>query len=144
MDNNNNKLTKLQQKFINAFLAGGENLSSTLDDTGVSIALFIKWLGQESFISAFEFAMSASYQKSAAMLAGYAPKAAEKLMTLTNSEKPETARKACLDIISFGLEEKGKTCGKQDKDGQEDTDFILDQETAKRLLEVLAKEGKKE
>jgi hypothetical protein len=62
---------------------------------------------------------------------------------LTESENQETARKACLDIISFSLAKKTVSKAKGDGKGVKETDkkaARLPTKTAHRLLAALAEE----
>ena len=66
----------------------------------------------------------------------YAPVAAARLVELTESDKEETARKACLDVISMPtkffeeLKEKKKTRPK----------LNMSDETAAKVLKILAED----
>ncbi|RKY23980.1 MAG: hypothetical protein DRP62_04830, partial [Planctomycetota bacterium] len=77
------------------------------------------------------------HRQSAALIARYAPLAAAKLVQLTGSEKEETARKACLDIISLPtLAAKKTSQSNPDKIGKHREQ--MPEQTASRLLAALA------
>ncbi|MHC4585777.1 MAG: hypothetical protein ACYS3N_14705 [Planctomycetota bacterium] len=74
--------------------------------------------------------------------ARYAPVAAAKLIQLTESDKPETARKACLDIISMPILTANRKAQPSGEPQPADTQFPVsfNPETAGKLLAVLAEE----
>ena len=147
-------LSNRQLAVIADMFAGELAEQDVLDKHRVSSQLYNKWLSDEAFAEQFDKRIAASYRRSAAMLARYAPLAAAKLVQLTDSEKVETARKACLDIISMnnselnpapvssvppprlasgdaGAGEDGNGGGKQPQ---------LSAETAGKILAILAEE----
>jgi hypothetical protein len=74
----------------------------------------------------------------------YAAVAAAKLVQLTESDNPETARKACLDIISLPkTETQKKEQSAKAKKGDVKEAEQLSPETASRLLAALAESGGK-
>ena len=82
-----------------------------------------------------------AHRQSAALIAKYTPHAAAKLVQLTGSEKVETARKACVDIISLPALLDKRTA--RPNESQSDRNRPLQQmteQTASRLLAVLADE----
>ncbi len=62
---------------------------------------FNKWREDEVFAAEFEQRLAWLNRQSELVIAKYARLAASKLVQLTDSEIHETARKACLDIISL-------------------------------------------
>jgi len=96
-----NTLTKRQLDVIEDLFAGELDEQAILEKYNVSTRLYNKWQGEAAFIERFEKRIAAAHRLSAALIARYAPIAAAKLVQLTQSEKPETARKACLDIIAM-------------------------------------------
>jgi hypothetical protein len=118
-------------------LFNGDDEQAVLDKHKVSRKLYNKWLADDAFTGEFDRRIDASFRQSAALIARYAPLAAAKLVQLTESDKEETARKACLDIISMHA---GRT--RDDGRGSPDSvqGFALPDETASRLLSALAEE----
>jgi len=117
---------------------------AVLDKYNVSRHLYNKWLLDDAFAEQFDKRIAASYRQSAAMIARYAPLAAAKLVHLTESDKPETARKACLDIISMHSP-GGILAGPAAVQIDNPTSITseppqLSAQTAGRLLAVLAEE----
>ena len=95
------QLSKRQLDVIEDLFVGELTEQGILDKYKVGRRLFGKWLTDELFAEHLDRRIAASYRQSAAYIARYAPLAAAKLVDLTESDKPETARKACLDIISM-------------------------------------------
>jgi hypothetical protein len=94
------KLNKRQLAVLEDLFTGDLDEQAVLDKHAVSRQLYEQWFAQEQFAEQFERRMDRAYRQSRMILARYAPVAAAKLVELTNSDKAETARKACLDIIS--------------------------------------------
>jgi hypothetical protein len=101
----------------------------------LSRRLFDKWLGDEAFDAYCDRRMTWERRRCELTLARNARSAASRLMALTGSSTPETARKACLDIISMRPADHPADA-EQDNDTQAPAE--LSPETAGRLLAVLA------
>ena len=83
-------------------LFGGElDERAVLDKYKISRKLYNRWLTDPAFAVQLDRAVMAAYRRSALFVARNAPLAAEKLVALATNEKGETARKACIDIISM-------------------------------------------
>lgn len=136
------KLTNRQLAVIDDLFSGRLEEQEILDKYKLSRRLYDKWLNNESFNGQLERRVNEAYRQSAILIARYAPVAAAKLIQLTNSDKPETARKACLDIISMPVH----TTGPKDKPSvapqpaDASPPIALNPETAGKLLAVLAEE----
>jgi hypothetical protein len=135
------QLSRQQRAVIEDLFAGESDEQAVLDKHGVSRNLFNKWLADERFARQFEERIAGAYRQSEIILARYAPLAAAKLVELTASENQETARKACLDIISLRTIRSSvpdarcsNTSDEQPTQGVPE----LSDETASRLLAVLA------
>jgi hypothetical protein len=116
---------------------------SELDEQGVlekhrvRRSTYDKWLTEEPFAKQFSRYVTRAKRRSELLLAKYCSLAAAKLVELTASEKAETARKACLDIIrqpKIKTEDEGDNAIKP-----QETQFS--NETASKILAVIA-EGK--
>jgi len=95
------QLTKRQLAVIAELFTGELDEQAVLEKHKVTPAQFEKWQSEPAFIEQLEARIAAAYRQSAALIARYAPLAAAKLVALTESDKEETARKACLDILSL-------------------------------------------
>ncbi len=116
------------------------NESDILQKHNIRKTTFNRWLGDENFKAELACRIDWLNLKSQALIARYASVAAMRLVALTESEKEETARKACLDIISLPktFTKKNETVSNNNDITINDT--TLSPETASVLLEALAKE----
>jgi hypothetical protein len=94
------KLTKRQLAVLDALFTGRSEEQTVLKKHHVPRALYEKWLADERFAGLFEQRIEHAYRRSRIILARKAPRAAKQLVKLTSSKDEETARKACLDIIT--------------------------------------------
>ena len=138
------KLSRRQLAVIEALFSGELDEQAVLDKYKISRNLYNRWQAEDAFIEHLERRIAASHRQSAALIARYAPLAAAKLVQLTESEKEETARKACLDIISMPLaavrdSQQLHETRTTDKD-EPPHDYNLKEKTVSRLLAVLAEE----
>jgi len=135
------QLKKRQLAVIDDMFSGELDEQSVLAKHKVSRDVYNKWLADGDFAEEFDRRIASAHRQSAALIARYAPLAAAKLVQLTESENQETARKACLDIISFPKIAAQKTeqsdRAKKDSDTQAEQ---LSEATASRLLAALAEE----
>ena len=132
------RLRKEQMALIDSLFAGNMSEEQVLSKHNVRRSLYRKWLTNESFGEELKFRMESARRQSELIIARYAPFAAAKLVELMESEKEETARKACLDIISIPAQkpaiEKGPAGNSPDPAGP----AAIQPEVASRLLAVLA------
>jgi hypothetical protein len=143
------QLSKRQLAVIEDLFAGELDEQAILDKYNVGKRLYNKWLSDDRFIRQFNEHISRAYRQSQLIIARYAPLAAAKLVQLTACEKEETARKACLDILSLPtgvgknlvINSDNAVSGPRYCLGQEDpADSRLSPQTASRLLAALADE----
>ena len=134
------QLTKKQLAVIEDLFSGELEEQAILDKHKLSRKLYNQWRNDESFAEQFEKRITESYRQSDVLIARYAPVAAAKLIQLTESEKAETARKACLDIISMPILTANRKAQPSEESQSVDTQppISLNTETAGRLLAVLA------
>jgi hypothetical protein len=129
------KLSRKQLAVIDDIFAGNLDDQSIIQKNKLRLSTYNQWQNNAHFIAEFETRMAIAHRKSLAVIAGYATVAAVKLVQLTDSENQETARKACLDIISFGNSNKNSIQTKPSDPDQEPLAF--DHQTAARLLKAL-------
>lgn len=127
---------------IEDLFSGELEEQAILDKHKLSRKLYNQWRNDESFAEQFEKRITESYRQSDVLIARYAPVAAAKLIQLTESDKAETARKACLDIISMPILTANRKAQPSEESQSVDTQppISLNTETAGRLLAVLAEE----
>jgi len=137
------KVSKKQLAVIDELFSGELDEQAVLDKYNVGRPLYYRWLADDVFAEQFDRRIAAAYRQSAALIARYATLAAAKLVQLTESSNPETARKACLDIITLDsrrsmLDTRGKPADEKPDEHHLQT---LSPETASKILEVLAQEA---
>ncbi len=140
------RLSKKQKALIDELFAGNDE-ADVLERLNISPLQYKKWLAEADFAEVMEFRIGSALRQSRLIIAKFAPVAAAKLVALTDSENQETARKACLDLISAGKSSdsgkggNGKSRGLDNRSGADETDdaFLpkLDEATAKRILKAL-------
>ncbi len=136
-----NKLSQRQLDVIEDLFAGELDEQAVLEKHKVSAKLYNNWQADGAFIEQFERRIAAAHRQSAALIARYAPIAAAKLVQLTQCGKEETARKACLDIISMQTPLSAPPRPKAaDPDAPEQSPTLSDQ-TACKILALLAEEN---
>ncbi len=138
-------LTKRQLAVIDELFRSELDEQAILDKYKVSRQLYNRWLTDENFADELERLIESSFRQSALLIARYAPLAAAKLVSLMDSSKEETARKACLDIISSAFRLKTQDAGLKTQDHEQPTAGVLpsglSEQTASRLLSALAEES---
>lgn len=136
------KLTKRQLAVLEDLFTGKTNEQAVLKKHGVARPLYERWLAKERFARQFEQRIAHAYRQSRMILARSAPRAAKKLVKLTNCQKEETARKACLDIISLQCATGPKAPSDTPPASQAPAPAAdLSPKTASRLLAVLAQQA---
>ncbi len=131
------KLSKKQLSVIEDLFTGELDEQAVLDKYKVSREVFNRWLCCDGFIKQLNERIAGSFRQSRLIIARFAPLAASKLVQLTTSDSQETARKACLDIIS--MDSHGLT-GTPAVPVETPTFDELSAESASRILAALAEE----
>jgi len=135
------KLSTKQLAVIEDLFSGELDESAILQKHQISRNLLNRWLADEAFKKQFDERVESAHRQSELIIARYAPLAAAKLVQLTESDKEETARKACLDIISLRRPAErlavAETATDKDSESQS-VETQLSDETAARLLAALA------
>jgi hypothetical protein len=141
------RLSKKQLAVIEDLFAGELDEASVLAKHKVSTNLYEKWLADERFTEAFNKRIARAHRQGLLIIARYTPLAASKLVQLTASDSPETARKACLDVLSMPRLAPGPVPGAASatepalslsKGAEAKHPTELSPETASRLLAALA------
>lgn len=136
------KLSKRQLAVMEDLFSGELDEQAVLDKHKVRRSVYNRWLADGFFVFEFDRRIMAAHRQSTALIARYAPLAAAKLVQLTESDKEETARKACLDIISLqALLDKKITQQSEDQTANPDISGQpqqLSEATVSRLLAALA------
>jgi len=135
------QLRKRQLAVIDDLFGGDFSEQAVLAKHKLSRNMYNKWLSDEQFCAELARRVANARLQSEVLIARYSLLAAAKLVQLTESEKEETARKACLDIISLPkvAAKKAEQSDKAKKDSDKQ-DQQVSEKTASRLLTALAEE----
>jgi len=137
-------LSAKQLDVIDDLFEGKLQERGILKKHNLSRKLYDKWLADEAFNTRLDWRIQWEYRKSAFKLARNAPAAVSELMELTGSEQSETARKACLDIITMRA---NLVAGTPSTPGGNNTlppeSPQLSPETAGKVLAMLAEQQQK-
>ena len=135
-------LSSRQLAVMDDLFAGELSEAEVLKKHGVRTVVYRRWLGTKVFSDELAFRIEAARRESEIMIAKYARVAAVKLVELTGSNKGETARRACLDIVSCAGVGGGKKKGKSAAVKKDKLNAQISPKVASKLLGVLAKEKK--
>jgi 3-deoxy-D-manno-octulosonic-acid transferase len=135
------QLRKRQLAVIDDLFGGELDEQGVLAKHKLSRNVYNKWLSDEQFCAELARRVANARLQSEVLIARYSLLAAAKLVQLTESEKEETSRKACLDIISLPkvAAKKAEQSDKAKKDSDQHTQQVS-AKTASRLLAALAEE----
>jgi len=100
MNNKKKRLNKRQLAVVDDLFAGKMTEQEILEKHNLSISVFRKWLASDNFIAELGRRTEAARRQSEMIIARFAPAAAAELVALTECEKEDVRRKACLDIIT--------------------------------------------
>ena len=130
-------LTKKQLLVINDLFDEGGDETAIRQKHNISQALWQKWQSDKHFNDEIAGRLNSSKRQSQIILAKYIPLAAAKLVELCGSDKEETRRKACLDILALQSGSIAKT-NDTDESADDEEKTPLDAETAAKILAALA------
>lgn len=134
-------LTKRQLGVIDDIFSAELDERAILEKHDVSRNVYNKWLSDERFKAEITRRVTSVRLQSEVLIARYSLLAAAKLVQLIESEREETSRRACLDIISLPnikSRKPGKLQGGDLKSAEQSQS--LPPRTARRLLAALAEE----
>jgi len=138
------KLSKRQIRVLDGMFEGDLTLNDILKNCRVSQITYYDWLDDSLFMDAFDKRIDSARAVLTSTLAAYSQAALFNLVNLTRSEKTETARKACLDIVKLIQDEKDVQDAKVEIPnvprpaiGNE----VLSQEQSSLILRALAEGG---
>jgi hypothetical protein len=133
--NGSTKLTARQLAVIDDLFAGELNEQQVFEKHRINKRVYDKWLTEENFAGEFDRRVKSAHRQSELIIARFATVAAAKLVQLTESTNPETARKACLDVINY-LRQNNQSSPAEQTENEQPPD--LPPELASRLLAALA------
>ena len=130
-------LSRRQLAVIDDMFNGKGEESEVLAKHKLNAAIYRKWVTDPNFIAELESRIEAAILQGRLIISRYAPLAALKLVELTEGEKEETVRKACLDIIS--LPDVTKRATSTESENNDTPSHNLSPEMAGELLHILSK-----
>jgi hypothetical protein len=128
-------LSDKQRAVINDMFQNGLTEPETLEKHNISPCRYRRWLEKGLFPQEINDRFEAAVRQSKVVMARWLPLTAERLAQLTISEKDETARKACLDVISLHTSETAQKTVEEVKPKELPQ---LSPEKASKLLAALA------
>lgn len=134
------RITRKQSLVMDDLFSGEADEATVLAKHKVSRNTFNKWLDGQAFQAEFARRMDSAYRQGRLIIARYVPLAAAKLVELTESDKEETARKACLDIISQQRNFVSTFEESSELDIDNEQEQLLEPASAGRILASLARE----
>ena len=136
-------LYKRQLEVLDDLFSGELDEQSVLKKHKVGRSVYSRWLEDKLFVSEFSRRLESARLQSELIIARYSAVAAAKLVQLTESAKEETARRACLDIISQpkrAAKEQEQSSGRGNVTDERVQQ--LSEQTTSRILAALAEERK--
>jgi len=138
------KLSKRQSAVLDELFNGEQTTEQILEKNGVNQQLYNQWHGEPAFTDEFERRIERLHRHSRLLIARYSSLAAARLVSLTESQSGETARKACLDIIDRihnTLASRQETVNSRQNAeglGQDSDPVSITPELAEKILAALA------
>ena len=132
-------LNRIQLKVLDDLFNSEMDEQAVLEKHRVKRSTYERWLENEAFSERLVRHIKNMGQRSDILMAKYRCHATVKLVELTASDKPETSRRACLDIISAPKSKGGTEKNLKEKEKKVEN---LSDATASRLLAALAEEEK--
>lgn len=134
-------LSTKQLAVIDDLFKDDPNELQILEKHNISRRLYDKWLADESFSDYLDRRKRWECRRNKIKLVKSERQAISNLLDLTKSKQSETARKACLDIITMGSSLSAGTDTKPDKNPKPASESLnLPPEAAGKLLAALAEE----
>ena len=133
---NYRRLGKRQLAVITDIFENALTEADALEKNRVSKWLYKKWLDNPFFLAEFDARFDEALRRSKFLIAHCLPLAVQRLVQLIVSEKDETARKACLDLISLQLSNAGLQNSKNPQPRNKLPQ--ISDEKASRMLAILA------
>ena len=130
------QLTRKQLAVIDDLFAGELDEREIFEKHRMNKRVYDKWLADENFANEFDRRVKSAHRQGELIISRYASIAAMKLVNLTESANPETARKACLDVINYLRQNLQPSPAEQASEAEQPPE--LPPELASRLLSALS------
>jgi len=127
------KLTKAQHSVLNLIFVGKKTEEDALGDANISLKIYEGWFRQPAWNAEYTAHIKRCKRRAEQLIANSQQKAAEMLISLTDSDKDDVSRKACLDILEMEESE-----GTRPKDVEQKS--TLSKATQQRILKLMAKD----
>jgi hypothetical protein len=134
-------LSKTQKAVLEDLLQNGISEQDAMQKHNVSMYRYRKWLANGLFAHELNLRLESAMRQKMIAMARSLPKAAAKLVNLTSSEKDETARKACLDIMAIQISNVPNQT--HQTAATEDEPLTISDEKAARMLDILSQKDEK-
>jgi len=136
------RLTQRQLAVLDDLFGSELDEEGVLEKHRVRRSTYDRWQEDKVFAERFKQHLNGLKRQSELLMAKYSCLAAAKLVELTTSGKEETARKACIDIITLPnkISEEVEQVNKSER-GEVEEISELSPKRASRLLAVLAEDG---
>lgn len=128
-------ITKKQLDIIDEWFINGRDEAAVLQKYNIPQKIWKRWLADKSFDAAITDKLKSAQRQSQILISQYVPMAAAKLIQLCGSDKEETSRRACLDILAL---QAGNDQPKEADVDDDEEKTTLDDETASKILATLA------
>ena len=125
-------LTKRQQQVARAFFEGYRS-EQIIQQYGISARRLRNWLNHELFQQELQRLCAESVRETRFLITRFGPHAALKLVELLASDKPDTARRAALDLIDRCLDRKTPP-----PDNLNENELPLSDQQTQEMLKTLA------
>jgi hypothetical protein len=135
-------LTAKQLQAIDDLFESGGDEAAVLTKHNIKRKDWQRWQSDKDFNDAITARLESAKQQSRIILAKYLPVAAAKLVHLCGSDKEETARRACLDILTLHKGQSPQDDNSDELADAQQTAEQIDSATASKLLAALAENPK--
>lgn len=123
-------LTKAQKCVLTLIFEDKKTEEEALEEAKVARPIYDGWFRQALWLKEYEHRIMACKRTSDLIITTFKEVAATKLVTLTNCEKEDVARKACLDIIEREI--------KVDEITEIEKEVKLKPRTQEKIMEIMA------
>jgi hypothetical protein len=134
-------VSKRQRMMLDDLFGGVSSEEEIIEKHKIRRRIYERWLADENFVTEFQRRLQNAYRQGELFIARYSSVAAVKLIELIESKNAETARKACIDIITL-MRPKGAKTGPSEAEqkNQVESPAELQPEVAGRLLAAISAE----
>ena len=129
-------LSKKQKEVAEAIFEGELTEKEIREKFKLSPLVWSRWLGSEEFQEELGRWSESSSREAGFIISRYGPIAALKLVELLNSDKPDVARRAALDLVDRCMNRGGVAA--EDRVEDEGSEPTITDEQARKMILALA------